>query len=153
MESELVPSPNLAITPEDWQRTPTSVQQVMLRLSERVTVLEEEVGRLRTEHARLREQTRRSSRNSSQPPSRDAPRVPPRRQRPSSGRKRGAQPGHAGHQRTRYPVEACQRVTDHRPAQCGACGSALSGDDPYPVRHQVVELPEVKPLVDEHRLH
>jgi hypothetical protein len=29
----------------------------------------------------------------------------------------------------------------------------LSGDDPTPVRHQVVELPEVTPLVDEYRLH
>jgi len=29
----------------------------------------------------------------------------------------------------------------------------LSGDDPNPVRPQVVELPEVKPLVDAHRLH
>jgi transposase len=29
----------------------------------------------------------------------------------------------------------------------------LFGDDPNPVRHQVVELPEVKPVVDEHRLH
>jgi transposase len=153
MESELVPSSHLAITPEDWQRTPTSVQQVMLRLSERVTALEEEVGHWRAENERLREQTRRSSRNSSQPPSSDAPRVPPRRQRPSSGRKGGAQPGHAGHQRILYPVEACRSVTDYHPAACNACGTALSGADPHPVRHQVVELPEVKPLVDEHRLH
>jgi transposase len=29
----------------------------------------------------------------------------------------------------------------------------LVGDDPNPVRHQVVELPAVKPLVDEHRGH
>jgi hypothetical protein len=28
----------------------------------------------------------------------------------------------------------------------------LSGDDPAPARHQVVELPEFKPLVDEYRL-
>jgi hypothetical protein len=29
----------------------------------------------------------------------------------------------------------------------------LSGDDPHPYRHQVIELPEVQPLVDEYRLH
>jgi transposase len=45
------------------------------------------------------------------------------------------------------------RVSDHRPAAYRACGMALSGDDPHPVRHQVVELPEVKSLVDEYRLH
>ena len=153
MESTLFTSSNLNITPEDWQRTPTSVQQVMLRLSERVTALEEEVGRLRAENERLREQTQRSSRNSSQPPSSDAPRVAPRRQWRASGRKRGAQPGHAGHQRTLYAVDACRSVTDYHPAECNVCGTALFGADPHPVRHQVVELPEVHPLVDEHRLH
>jgi transposase len=44
-------------------------------------------------------------------------------------------------------------VTDHRPRECGACGTALSGDDPHPYRHQVVEVPAVHPLVDEHRGH
>ncbi len=44
-------------------------------------------------------------------------------------------------------------MSDHRPTECNACGTALSGNDPDPLRHQVVELPEVKPLVDEHRLH
>jgi transposase len=29
----------------------------------------------------------------------------------------------------------------------------LSGDDPHPYRHQVIELPEVQPRVDEYRLH
>ena len=153
MESPLLPASDPEIVSEDWQRTPPSVQQVILRLLERVAVLEQAVSSLRAENERLREQTRRSSHNSSQPPSYDAPSTPPRQQRPSSGRKRGAQPGHAGHQRKLSPVEACRSVTDHRPAQCGGCGKALSGDDAHPVRHQVVELPEVHPLVDEHRLH
>jgi len=29
----------------------------------------------------------------------------------------------------------------------------LSGDDPHPYRHQVIELPQVQPRVDEYRLH
>ena len=153
MEPALLTSSKPEIASEDWQRTPPSVQQVILCLLERVAALEQEVSSLRAAHEQLREQTRRSSHNSSQPPSHDAPSVPPRQQRKASGRKRGAQPGHAGHQRTLYPVEACRSVTDHRPVQCGACGSAVSGDDPTPVRHQVVELPEVTPLVDEYRRH
>lgn len=153
MESLLLTCPDPMITAEDWQGTPPSVRQMILRVLERLAALEEEVGSLRVENARLREQTRRSSHNSSQPPSSDAlstPLRPPRRLR---GRKRGAQPGHAGHQRTLYPVEECRSVQDHRPTQCSACGTALAGDDPHPVRHQVVELPAVTPLVDEYRLH
>ncbi len=153
MESALLTCAHPNITPEDWQCTPPSVQQVVLHVLARLAALEEEVGSLRAENARLREQTQRSSRNSSQPPSSDAPSAPPRPQRRSSGRKRGAQPGHEGHQRKLYPVEECRRVQEHRPVQCSACGTALSGDDPHPVRHQVVELPEVTPLVDEHQLH
>jgi hypothetical protein len=153
MESELLMAATAQIAPEDWALTPCSVQQAVRSVVERVAALEEEVTRLRAENERLREQTQRSSRNSSQPPSSDGPRKLPRPSRQTSGKKRGAQPGHEGHQRTLYPAEACRSVTDHRPPQCGGCGAALAGDDPTPVRHQVVELPEVKPLVDEHRLH
>lgn len=153
MESELLNSSKTKITPEDWALTPPGVQQALLQVLERLVALEEEMSSLRIENERLREQTRASSRNSSQPPSSDAPGKPPRPPRPSSGKKRGAQPGHQGHQRKLYPVDQCRRVSEHRPAQCGACGTALSGSDPHPVRHQVVELPEVKPLVDEYRLH
>ena len=153
MESILLTCPDPMITAEDWQGTPPSVRQMILHVLERLAALEEEVGSLRVENARLREQTRRSSHNSSQPPSSDAPSTPLRPPRRLRGRKRGAQPGHAGHQRTLYPVEECRSVQDHRPTQCSACGTALAGDDPHPVRHQVVELPAVTPLVDEYRLH
>lgn len=153
MEAERLTCSNPKIPPADWQLTPPSVQQVVLQVLEQVAALEAEVSRLRAENERLREQTRRSSRNSSQPPSSDGLGQPPRQPRPSSGKKRGAQPGHEGHHRTLYPPEACRTVSDHRPAECEACGAALAGDDPNPVRHQVVEVPEVKPQVDEHRLH
>lgn len=153
MESELLTSSNIKITPEDWALTPSSVQQALLQVLERLAALEEEVSRLRAENEQLGEQTRRSSRNSSQPPSSDAPNVPPGKPRPSSGRKRGAQAGHEGHQRKLYPLEECRSVSDHHPTACCVCGAALAGADPNPVRHQVVELPKVKPLVDEHRLH
>lgn len=153
MESELLTSSNTKIAPEDWALTPPSVQQAMLQVLDRVAALEEELSRLRIENERLREQTKRSSRNSSQPPSSDTPNAPPRNKREPSGKKRGAQPGHEGHSRKLYPPEECRSVNDHRPTECSTCGTVLSGDDPHPVRHQVVELPEAPPLVDEHRLH
>ena len=77
MEPALLTSSKPEIASEDWQRTPPSVQQVILCLLERVAALEQEVSSLRAAHEQLREQTRRSSHNSSQPPSHDAPSVPP----------------------------------------------------------------------------
>ncbi len=153
MDAELQTYPDFEIVPEDWQRTPPSVQQMSLRLMQRLASLEQEVSALRAENERLRERTRRSSRNSSQSPSGDAPSTPPRQRRKPSGKPRGAQPGHEGHQRKLYPVEQCRNVTDHRPSECRACGMVLSGDDPHPYRPQVIELPEVQPRVDEYRLH
>ena len=153
MDSEPLTLSNTDITPEDWALTPPVVRQILQQVVDRLVALEEEVSRLRIENERLREQTQRSSRNSSQPPSSDTPSAPPREKRRSSGKQRGAQPGHEGHQRKLYPAEECRSVSNHYPTECSACGTALSGEDSAPVRHQVVELPEFKPLVDEHRLH
>jgi transposase len=44
-------------------------------------------------------------------------------------------------------------VTDHYPEICQSCGERLVGVDPNPDRHQVVELPPIRPHVEEHRLH
>src|SRR4029453_5405620 len=99
MDSELLTSPYPEIAPEDCKRPPSSVQPIMLHLMQRLAWLEQAVSTLRAENERLREQMRRSSRNSSQPPSGDAPDVPARRRREPSGKARGAQPGHEGHAR------------------------------------------------------
>ena len=40
-----------------------------------------------------------------------------------------------------------------KPTHCGGCGALLQGEDPDPVRHQVAEIPPVRPDVDEYRLH
>jgi hypothetical protein len=37
-----------------------------------------------------------------------------------------------------------------KPTQCRRCGEKLSGSDPEPLRHQVWELPEIKPHVTEY---
>jgi transposase len=40
-----------------------------------------------------------------------------------------------------------------KPSRCRRCGHALRGNDPQPLRHQVLELPEIRPEVTEYRLH
>jgi transposase len=66
------------------------------------------------------------------------------------GRKRGGQPGHEGAERRLLPPN---KIIDHRPARCRKCARRLTGNDAEPTRFQVLELPEIKPHVTEHRGH
>jgi len=44
-------------------------------------------------------------------------------------------------------------VVEHHPEACRRCGTLLQGEDPAPLRHQMIEIPPIPPLVIEHRLH
>lgn len=70
-----------------------------------------------------------------------------------TGRKRGGQPGHKGSSRKLLSSEEVDRIVDVKPGRCEHCNTALFGDDPLPRRHQVTEIPPVKPEVIEYRLH
>lgn len=95
-----------------------------------------------------------NSGNSSMPPSSDGPQQQPAKsQKPKSKRKRGGQFGHPKRTRLLIPTEECDHVEHHRPTACTECGMQLSGDDPDPQRHQVTDLPPVKPIVTEHQIH
>jgi transposase len=50
-------------------------------------------------------------------------------------------------------VEEVDEVVDIKPEQCLYCHAPLSGDDPKPWRHQVIELPPIKPVVTEYQWH
>src|SRR5713101_2874962 len=100
----------------------------------------------------FQEQLDQTSRNSSRPPSSDPP-LPQRPHRPRGQRRRGGQPGHPGSTRTLIPVEEVDEVVVIKPAQCTHCQAPLSGDDPTPWRHQVIEIPPIKPVVTEYRWH
>ena len=103
--------------------------------------------------AKLEEQARRSSRNSSQPPSSDGPGAPPARAKVPTGRKPGAQEGHDKHDRPLVPPDKVNKRTVLRPKHCRGCNAALVGADPAPRRHQVFELPRIEPIVEEYELH
>jgi transposase len=49
------------------------------------------------------------------------------------------------------PTEQCDNVQRLKPTDCRRCGAKLDGNDPDPLRHQVWELPEIKPLVTEYQ--
>ena len=148
-----VPELIAAITPEEWEQVPVSVLTLIEELVRRMEKLEQEMGQLRAENELLKEQLARTSANSSQPPSKNSLTFKPNRKEPT-GKKRGGQIGHIGHERKLYPVEVCQEVIDHYPAQCSKCGSEVSESISSQVyRHQVVEVPPVQPIVIEHRFH
>ena len=51
------------------------------------------------------------------------------------------------------PIERVDEVLEHHPDACRRCGTLLQGEDLEPLRHQVIEIPPITPLVIEHRLH
>jgi transposase len=144
MTDDFMPPPESAITPEAWQQTPARVQRW--------------VGEVWTENqqllhciSQLREIVHRNSQNSSQPPSQDRPDQKPSREPSGPPRKRGGQPGHPGHHR--MLVDEVDEVVVYKPIRCEQCGALLLGEDPAPYRHQVTELPIVKPKVTEYQVH
>lgn len=134
-----------ALSHKVWERTPPEAQAYIRALEARVVTLE---GMMQA----LQEQLNQTSRNSSRPPSSD-PSHSKQPRRPRSTRRRGGQPGHPGHTRTLVPVDEVDEVVVIKPAQCTHCQAPLSGDDPTPWRHQVIEIPPIKPVVTEYQWH
>ena len=131
--------------PEPWEQTPVAVQEYIRALEACVAALEATV-----QH--LLERLQQDSHNSSRPPSSDLPRALKQRpRRVPSGRKRGGQPGHPGQSWALVPVENVDAVVPSKPQQCSRCHHPLQDGAPQPCRHQVAELPPVKPVVTEYR--
>ena len=127
------------ITEELLARQPPEAQAMIRFLLARIAELE----------ARLN----KTPQNSSLPPSAQHPHGKPPRKKDKSGKKHGGQQGHAKHERPLIPTDECDAVEPLKPSECRRCGAELSGCDPDPLRHQVWELPEIKPLVTEYQRH
>jgi len=130
-----------------WDRIPPEVQAYIEALVARVTVLEATVQE-------LTERTQQDSRNSSRPPSSDgASRKRRTRRRHPSGRAPGGQPGHRGQTRELLPLEQVDVIITLKPTECAICQHELRGEDPRPHRHQVTEIPPMRPVVTEYQVH
>jgi hypothetical protein len=111
----------------------------------------------------------RSSRNSSQPPSTDAPRTRQQRRQQArekarelareeaARRKAGGQDGHPGVGRKLLPEERMAEIVNHYPDECDGCGREFTDGEKVPRhgpgRHQVAELPPTAVVYIEHRTH
>jgi transposase len=125
-----------SLSPEVFDALPAAVQAYIRYLEGRLSDLE----------ARLNQ----TSSNSSKPPSSDPPHAKPAPPRTPSGKRKGGQPGHP--KRTRPELNP-DTVVELRASNCTRCSHPLTGDDPSPHRHQVVEIPPIRPHVTEYRRH
>jgi transposase len=114
----------------------------------------EQLKLLQARIAELEAKLSENSRNSGKPPSSDSPaQKDARRGKQATGRKQGGQPGHKGHKRTLVAAADVTRRVPRDPQSCRRCDADLSSAPALePIRHQVVDLPEVKPDVTEYVL-
>jgi transposase len=134
------------VSPDVLSRLPAEVLALIQWQARQIAQLQREVADLK---ARLN----KDSTNSSTPPSAAHPHAKPVPPKPKSKRRRGGQPGHAKHERALIPVADCQAVVPCVPTGCRRCGRTIRGVDPQPLRHQVWELPDIRPVVTEYQQH
>jgi transposase len=137
-------------------------RELVLGLLDQLADLQERIGR-------LEEQSRRDSRNSSNPPSQDSPKTRAKRRaeapkkakawakREGEKRKQGGQPGHKGTGRKLLPEDQMKEILHHYADACGCCGREFEEQEKIPGerfgRHQVAELPPIAVIYTEHRTH
>jgi transposase len=138
--------PSPPITPEQLAALPPELRVVVRALIDRY---EARIAALEAELAEARE----TPRNSSRPPSSEHPHARPPAKRAASKKPRGGQPGHAKHERELIPPERCAEIVPLRPEVCRRCAGPLRGDDPAPLRHQVWDVPPIRPVVTEYQRH
>jgi transposase len=133
-----------------WDSLPPDARALILALRAEVGELQAKVQALQQQVHDLQGRLKQDSTNSSLPPSADPPTVKRRPPRPPSGRRPGGQPGHEREQRPLLPADHMEVL---KPGQCRRCRHTLRGHDPQPLRHQVLELPSIRPEVIEYQLH
>ncbi|WP_375495502.1 IS66 family transposase zinc-finger binding domain-containing protein [uncultured Nostoc sp.] len=114
---------------------------------------EKELTDLKAQQQELLEKINRTSKNSSSPHSLDPPNAEKHPGKKKSGKKRGGQPGHQRWEKFLYLESECAEIINHKPELCSGCGGKLEGEDDNPYRHQHIEIPPIKPIIIEHRLH
>ncbi len=147
---------------EAYEARIAELEALVSAQAETIQLLRELNERLEERVTELERQLRQNSGNSGKPPSRDpaaerqrqaAEREARKGSGEGGGRKRkGKQRGSKGSglEMSAKPDE----VIDHRPERCDGCGGALDDEASTGfAARQVIDLPEVAPVVTEHRAH
>ena len=126
---------------------------IILLQQEQIEALMAQVSALEAQVEELKRRLDMNSQNSSKPSSSDGPDAERGKRKDGGKRKPGGQPGHEGHHRELLAVEEVDKVIAVKPQTCHHCGRRLKGEDAQPTRHQVWEIPEIRPYVGEFQLH
>jgi transposase len=130
----------------DLETTPESIKQVL-------KILLEERKEIKQKIEDLEEKLNKNSKNSSIPPSKNGFGVKADKEEKAKKKPLKLTVKRAKAERKLYGVEECEIVQEEKPNNCSKCGYGLKGEDLQPHRHQIVELPVLKPQVTEYRLH
>lgn len=126
-----------------------SVISLVKDLTQKIDSLNSEIASLNQRVQSLESQVNKNSNNSSKPPSSDGFKKTKSLRKPS-GKSPGGQEGHKGH--TLERVDNPDNIIEYNVDQCSKCGASLK--DIIVEKHivrQVVDLPETKVVVTEHR--
>ena len=138
------------IPAELWDHIPPAAQAAITAL---VQQYERQLQALQKQVHELQQRLNKNSTNSSKPPSSEHPHAKPsvpRRSRHDEPAANLATPSTNG---LYSPPSNAKQVIPCVPPTCRRCAAPLSGTDPQPLRHQVWELPEIKPSVTEYQRH
>lgn len=139
--------------------TPEEFQHIVQSLLDKIARLEKEIIELRTQLAErdktieeLKSRLNKNSSNSSKPPSSDKPWVK-RPGKAATGKKKGAQAGHVGRSRKQVPSQEVDAIVKVEVASaCQHCSDGVVVQRKIRRRHQVWEIPAIKPHVTEYQL-
>jgi len=123
-------------------------------LVDQVQTLTKQSQKLADQVEKLSEKnTKLTPRNSSLPPSTEHVHGKPEpKKKLGKKRKQGGQKGRKRHLRELIPSDDCDDVIPRKPSACRRCGGELQEDASEPIRHQVWEIPKIKPIVNEYQL-
>jgi transposase len=141
------------LPPAIWEPTPSVAQELMVEQAAALAQLRAEVAQLKATVEAWAQRLGRNSRHSSQPPSAAPPQVMKRSCRESSKHRPGGQPGHEGQTRALIPAQAVDALIPVKPMRCPRCQQPLRRHDPQPQRHQVTEIPPMRPVVTAYQRH
>lgn len=117
------------------------------QLQESNQKLLEENETFRNEIEKIRARLNKNSRNSSKPPSTDI-----KGDSKGDEKKPGPKCGHKAHFRKLLPSSDVTETISVMPKACPRCGSDKFASERKPHRHQVTEIPKIKPNITEYRL-
>jgi transposase len=125
------------------------LEQRVAQLENHIAILEKHIADQEKHIADLERRLSMNSRNSSRPPSSDPPgaaTLPPAKPKA----KRGARQGHPPYLRSLLGPEAVTRRIEVSPKRCPCGSSDLERTAEEPLRHQVVDVPPIRPEVVEY---